>query len=883
MIHCPSCGAANRDASRFCNECGAALPSAAGVRCPMCGKMNPPGNVFCDSCGARVVPMAAAGPEPKPSETTVVKKGLSLPTKPSGELPATGPAARVRPTPPTPAPPPAQPAAPGEPDDWLSRLRGTLPTEQPAEVQPSADESVPDWLRDLGNEPAVPGAQAVTPVFDLAARLGGVEPSEPAPTSVEPEVPDWIARLGTPATKPPAPIEPEVPDWLAAKPSTPQATKLPAPATPPVEAEIPDWLKPPSPAPTPAVEVDVPDWLKQPSPAPAEAEAPDWLSQLAPTPAITEPSAPAVSPVESEVPDWLAQLPSVPVAATPSTPAVLPVESEAPDWLSQLAPPPAVEEPSVPAESPDWLARLSPTAAIPPVPSEPEAVPSIESEAPDWLAQLSPLAVAPEPELTPVAEPAKPGPALIGEQIPEPEETPAWLADMGSPQPAPGAPVLTETPDWLKELETKPSPVPSESKTESPSPFAEPVVLPPGEMPAWLQELTPVEAVAPTAGVLAGVPVPPVPGEGGLVAAQLPSWLQGLGPKEPVAVAPPKVEEEPAETEGVLAGVRGALPVAPIALQMSGTGISVSPEIPAGDLAGAGALQELLARGMTAVVRREGESRAGRLEGKVWRWFVLLLIAFAVITPLVLGSGLSLVSAPPPLPATGNTMYDSIQKLAPGTQVLVAFDYDATQAPEMDVLARVVMRHLIARQAHIEVVSLYPTGPAVAQVVINSILPVTSPVKMDVTNRGYWPGQTTAVASLVTEPRDKPPRDKPLNMVIELAATPDTLRWWVEQMTGRPETLLAGVSASVEPVAQPYAASPQLKGLLAGVPGAIAYQFKLRGALPQTEQQNPADLLVPLNSIAVANVALVFVMIIGGVIQLLSGRGSPSGDERRRG
>jgi len=94
---------------------------------------------------------------------------------------------------------------------------------------------------------------------------------------------------------------------------------------------------------------------------------------------------------------------------------------------------------------------------------------------------------------------------------------------------------------------------------------------------------------------------------------------------------------------------------------------------------------------------------------------------------------------------------------------------------------------------------------------------------------------------------------------------------------------LAGVSASVEPVAQPYAASPQLKGLLAGVPGAVAYQVKLRGALPQTEQQNPADLLVPLNSIAVANVALVFVMIIGGVIQLLSGRGSPSGDERRRG
>jgi len=818
--------------------------------------------------------MTAASPEPKPSETHVVKKGLSLPTKPSGESPATGPAARARPTPPAPTPPPAQPATPGEADDWLSRLRGALPAEQPAEAQPPAGESVPDWLRDLEGEPSVPGAQAVTPVFDLAARLGGVEPSEPAPTPAEPEVPDWVARLGTPATtKPSAPIEPQVPDWL--KPPAP--AKLSAPAIPPVEPEAPDWLKPPSPAPTPAMEAEVPDWLKQPPPAPSEAEAPDWLSRLAPTPAITEPSAPAVSPAESEVPDWLTQLPSVPMAATPSAPAVLPVESEVPDWLSQLAPTPAAEEPSAPVESPDWLERLTPPTAIPSVPSEPEAVPSIESEAPDWLAQLSPLTVAPEPEVAPVAEPVEPGPALIGEQIPEPEETPAWLADMGGAQPAPSAPVLTEMPDWLKELETKPSPVQPESKAEPPSPFAEPVVLPTGETPAWLQELAPTEAAAPAAGVLAGAPMPPAPGEGGLVAAQLPSWLQGLGPKEPSAVAPPKVEEEPAETEGILAGVRGALPVAQIALQMSGVGISVSPEIPAGDLSRAGALQELLARGMTAVVRREGESRAGRMEGKVWRWIVLLLIAVAVVTPLVLGPDLSLVSAPS-LSPMGNAMYDSIQKLAPGAQVLVAFDYDATQAPEMDVVARAVMRHLIARQAHIEVVSLYPTGPAVAQVMINNILPTTSTVKMDVTNRSYLPGQTTAVATLVTEARSKP-----LDMVIELAATPDSLRWWVEQMAGRPETLLAGVSASVEPVAQPYAANSQLKGLLAGVPGAVAYQLKLRGVLPQTEQQNPSDLLVPLNSIAVANVALVFVMIFGGVIQLLSGRGSPSGDGRRRG
>ncbi len=45
---CPTCGAANDAAQRFCGQCGAALSH----RCAACGEQNPPGFRFCGACGA---------------------------------------------------------------------------------------------------------------------------------------------------------------------------------------------------------------------------------------------------------------------------------------------------------------------------------------------------------------------------------------------------------------------------------------------------------------------------------------------------------------------------------------------------------------------------------------------------------------------------------------------------------------------------------------------------------------------------------------------------------------------------------------------------------------------------------------------------------------
>src|SRR5512136_686911 len=117
MIYCPSCSTANRDGSRFCNECGTKLPTLTSSLCSTCGTPNPPNSLFCEKCGARLIASLAEEPEAPEALTpaTLVPKGLSLPTKLPAEV---------------------EPAAVAQ---------SAVEPQQPAEAAQPAEEEVPEW------------------------------------------------------------------------------------------------------------------------------------------------------------------------------------------------------------------------------------------------------------------------------------------------------------------------------------------------------------------------------------------------------------------------------------------------------------------------------------------------------------------------------------------------------------------------------------------------------------------------------------------------------------------------------------------------------------------------------------------------------------------
>lgn len=107
MTTCPTCGAKNDPANRFCDQCGTRLaseaapaPIAGGVApdqptvaapvCPTCGSTVLPGEAFCDNCGADLTALTAAPAVAAPAPTLPAADAptmMATPPAPSPEAP----------------------------------------------------------------------------------------------------------------------------------------------------------------------------------------------------------------------------------------------------------------------------------------------------------------------------------------------------------------------------------------------------------------------------------------------------------------------------------------------------------------------------------------------------------------------------------------------------------------------------------------------------------------------------------------------------------------------------------------------------------------------------------------------------------------------------
>jgi hypothetical protein len=200
----------------------------------------------------------------------------------------------------------------------------------------------------------------------------------------------------------------------------------------------------------------------------------------------------------------------------------------------------------------------------------------------------------------------------------------------------------------------------------------------------------------------------------------------------------------------------------------------------------------------------------------------------------------------------------------PNSKVLVVFDYDAAQAGELSRVATALLQSPALQNAQIEVASLNPQGSAVAQSVLKNL------PNFQYTDLGFAPGQVSGVQSLLGKAGD-------VKLIIELAASPETVRWWVEQMKASQTEipLVVGVSAGAEPLTMPYLQSGQVKGLVSGFPGAVAY-LNATGMMNTYSQDQIEDYQIPLDALTLANYVMVVLIVVGLIGALSRGAGRRS-------
>jgi hypothetical protein len=574
----------------------------------------------------------------------------------------------------------------------------------------------------------------------------------------------------------------------------------------------------------------------------ADDAAPDWLGRLREADSSLE-----EGPPSEEIPDWMDDFLAAGEEVT---------DEEVPEWLSRVRERREAQPEGQPVleEGEDWITRLrddTPDEAqagvegLKPSPDEEE---SIEQPAPRALDPSLPPDV---PDLVPQDE-----------ILPE-EATPSLEVDASSPaldrfdedpQPAVGEPMPPEeemewfpVPDESELLDAKGLPhVPAlldEATGETPLSEISDLNLDSIELPDWLGE--------------SKSETPSVAGEEDekldLAPATLPSWLEAMRPVDTFRseIAIESDEVQPVESAGPLAGLRGVLMAEPV-VAMPRTASTAAARLDVTERQYAQA--ELLQRLVEEEEREIPPVRAQKRRLPLMRWAIALILLLAVILPFGFNQlGFEGYALPSVVSRDLAPLIDLIGSISTDRPALVVFDYTPGYSGELDTVAGALLEHAVLRSLPIVTVSTRPTGPPLAEGLLNKIGAGYGAVNGEsYLHLGYLSGGPTAVQLFAIAPRsvvlsgyhlpeslsEGSVWESPLlqgvnrlsdfNLVIVITAGTDTARTWVEQTQSWIEDtpLVMVLSAGAEPLVRPYfeASEPQVDGILTGLPAAVSYR-----------------------------------------------------------
>ncbi|MCL6431487.1 MAG: zinc ribbon domain-containing protein, partial [Anaerolineae bacterium] len=239
----------------------------------------------------------------------------------------------------------------------------------------------------------------------------------------------------------------------------------------------------------------------------------------------------------------------------------------------------------------------------------------------------------------------------------------------------------------------------------------------------------------------------------------------------------------------------------------------------------------------------EGSHEAERRPEMWLRLLVaLVLLVSTMVTVLMQGGPISAEgSIPPPVAAAAR----AIEQLPPGATALVAFEYDAGLAGDLQPVAEALISEMLGRGLYVLAVSTQPEGAALAEIALDRVRRARAEPGADAraVNLGYVTGGQAAIRALAEDIRTVIPSDwegreladipalsgiggaGDLPLVVVLGRDVLAVQAWIEQV-GAPygAPLVAGVPALVEPALVPYQTSGQLQGVVGGAAGAAAFE-----------------------------------------------------------
>ena len=279
--------------------------------------------------------------------------------------------------------------------------------------------------------------------------------------------------------------------------------------------------------------------------------------------------------------------------------------------------------------------------------------------------------------------------------------------------------------------------------------------------------------------------------------------------------------------------------------------------------------------------------------GQIDRRFIFFLIALSVLIPLLKPGWINI-----PIKTTSNSeiVFKQLDNLNEGDRVLVSFAYGASTKPEIHPMSVAVIQHLFSKGVKVYIVPLWPEGLmmgkyALEEVVESNLFNIKEHI--DYVSLPYKAGGHIVIRGIATDLRSIYTQDinniflvdipmmeginnvTDFDFVFDLSAGfPGNAEWVQYACDEYNIPLSSGCTSIMVTDAIPYVESGQIRGILAGMPGAAEYEqmvFKYLNNLGDSKflnkgvSINPGKATSRMSAQSVAHLLMVLFIILGNI------------------
>ena len=274
--------------------------------------------------------------------------------------------------------------------------------------------------------------------------------------------------------------------------------------------------------------------------------------------------------------------------------------------------------------------------------------------------------------------------------------------------------------------------------------------------------------------------------------------------------------------------------------------------------------------------------------GSLDRRIIFLLVGLSVLLPLLKPDWFSLPIRPK---QHSQIVFNEINKLESGNRVLLSFEYGPSTMPEIHPMSIALLNHLFVKDIKVYAVALWPDGNFMSTDAFAEVADdYGKKYGIDYVNLGYKIGGEAVIKNIASDILSLYPTDikgksienipmmkgvnnvEDFDFVFSLSAGYPGSKEWVQYATDPKGIPMSTGCTSIQVTdIVPYVENGQIRGILAGMPGAAEYEelvkteLKSRGLVIKSGEATSM-----MSAQSMAHVVIVIFIILGNITYYLT-------------